>query len=89
MRAGWSAGLWRGKGGYSGPCEAPTLLSTVIPGLGPGIHDFASGVLKSWMPGPSPGMTHWRGAARVESNWHPSTLPRPCNPAMRLTTLSR
>jgi hypothetical protein len=29
----------------------------VMPGLGPGIHDFPAGRVKSWMAGPSPAMT--------------------------------
>jgi hypothetical protein len=32
-------------------------LSTVMAGPGPAIHDFAGAMRKSWMPGPSPGMT--------------------------------
>jgi hypothetical protein len=37
-------------------------LSAVIPGLGPGTHDFAGAILKSWMAGPSQAMTRraWR-----------------------------
>src|SRR5947208_2528022 len=38
----------------------------VMPGLGPGIHEFRWSSWEyscnSWMPGPSPGMTNWCGA---------------------------
>ena len=37
------------------------LLSAVLAGLGPAIHDFGQNTqpcpAKSWVPGPSPGMT--------------------------------
>ena len=39
--------------------------SAVLPGLGPGIHDFAGAILKSWMAGPSPARTR-RGKCQLD-----------------------
>ena len=39
--------------------------SAVLPGLGPGIHDFAGAILKSWMAGPSPARTR-RGRCELD-----------------------
>jgi hypothetical protein len=37
--------------------EAKTFITFIVmPGLGPGTHDFAA-ARKSWMAGPSPAMT--------------------------------
>ncbi len=38
--------------------------SRVMPGPGPGIHDFAGAIPKSWMAGPSPAMTVERWSER-------------------------
>jgi len=39
------------------PCFTRLFLTIVMAGLGPAIHVFVASPGKSWMPGPSPGMT--------------------------------